>query len=318
MTECQVRDSVRQIDEDSWLIANEFIICRQAVASFGSLWGDNNGYHYTVIAAPYPTPATTTLPSNSPIQLVHDAGDASAVWAFGGAFLKFKLIPVDMRNVTKEVTTLKWLAEHGSFTFAVPKVLHYMEEKDRSYLLISRVEGEVLADVWRTISEEEKLRCASRIFDICRELSSCRSNEITGIDGAELPDTWLSADPSTKNFQPQYLQQTCEQMGMHSSTFYMWHNDLGPYNIIIDRRNGSLGLIDWEMAGYVPLDWIRTKFGVSWAMDFAWPGVGDEALREWRSYVERRFAEEEYPEVKAAWRARFNEKSISLRSRSMG
>lgn len=52
---------------------------------------------------------------------------------------------------------------------------------------------------------------------------------------------------------------------MDYSTFYFWHSHLGPHNIIISSENGAVGIIDWEIAGFVPLAWIRTKFGISWA-----------------------------------------------------
>ena len=47
---------------------------------------------------------------------------------------------------------------------------------------------------------------------------------------------------------------------MECSSFYFYHCDLGPVNIIVDSATESIGLIDWEIAGFVPRDWIRTKF----------------------------------------------------------
>ncbi|TLD31337.1 hypothetical protein PspLS_01814 [Pyricularia sp. CBS 133598] len=71
--------------------------------------------------------------------------------------------------------------------------------------------------------------------------------------------------------------------------------------IMVD--SGSVGLIDWEVSGYVPREWIRTEFGVRWGMEFTWLKVAwdDQSLNDWRFMVERRFGEEGYPEVKQVW-----------------
>ncbi len=50
------------------------------------------------------------------------------------------------------------------------------------------------------------------------------------------------------------LQQHCKELGMDCSVFVLSHNDLGPTNIII---NGDrIVVLDWEMAGYAPLEWV--------------------------------------------------------------
>jgi hypothetical protein len=62
-------------------------------------------------------------------------------------------------------------------------------------------------------------------------------------------------------------------MSIDVSTFVFYHCDLGPTNLLVDTSIGSLGIIDWELAGYVPIEWVRTKFRLSAGMDF---NYGDE------------------------------------------
>ncbi|KKK22180.1 hypothetical protein ARAM_007478, partial [Aspergillus rambellii] len=52
-----------------------------------------------------------------------------------------------------------------------------------------------------------------------------------------------------------------KRWGMDCSDLVFYHADLGPGNIIVEDvpRTGSLGLIDWEIAGYFPRGWIRTN-----------------------------------------------------------
>jgi hypothetical protein len=247
-----------------------------------------------------------SLPEDSHIRLVHDAGDASAVWSFGDAFLKVKLTPPMVQKATKEHVTLNWLNERENLNFSIPKVLHHAEADDRTYLLITRVPGTLLADAWRDLADDEKSHYIDLMVKILQELSSHRSDEITGIDGGYFADGWLDVcyQWREKRFEPDYLQHICSELGMDYSTLVFAHCDLGPYNIIVDRSQmDQLGLIDWEMAGFIPRAWIRTKFGVSFAMNFEWPKVSgnDPSVREWRVRVEQRLGEERYPEVLGRW-----------------
>ncbi|KAK8038417.1 Protein kinase-like (PK-like) [Apiospora phragmitis] len=249
-----VRKSVQELDEDSWLIGDQFILRRQRSPPAKYLWEDN-GFWYTLsddISSPLP-PATP-LSSDSHIRQVHDAGDASAVWSFGGVFLKVKLCPKAEEAATKEHTTLRRLAEKR-LSFAIPEVLHHVQADDRSYLLISRVPGQVLADAWRTMKEDEKEHYVQRIFEIFQELRQLTSDSITGIDGAQFPDGWLDiCRGRAKEYSPEHLKENCVALGMDCSTFFFWHSDLGPHNVIVNSgTKGAIGIIDWEMAGFVPL-----------------------------------------------------------------
>ena len=116
-----VRDSVKQIREDSWLIGDKVILDRNFSLVPNYLWKSDDGSYYTVSNAPIPPPPANPLPSDSMIRLVHDAGDASAVWSFGEVFLKVKLFQ-DRKAATGEHTTLEWVAKKEP-SFDIPKVL---------------------------------------------------------------------------------------------------------------------------------------------------------------------------------------------------
>lgn len=45
---------------------------------------------------------------------------------------------------------------------------------------------------------------------------------------------------------------------------------MGPTNVLMDLTDEDeckVGIIVWEMTGFVPLEWVRTKFLVCWASD---------------------------------------------------
>lgn len=47
---------------------------------------------------------------------------------------------------------------------------------------------------------------------------------------------------------------------MDISKLVFYHYDLGPTDLLVNPSTGSLGIIDWELAGYVPIEWVKTKF----------------------------------------------------------
>ncbi|KAH6985592.1 kinase-like domain-containing protein [Ilyonectria destructans] len=292
----QVRDSVRQIDDNSWLIGNKLLLHRTSVAE-NCLW-HTDGLYYTLSDDSSLFPAPETLPTDSYVCPLYSSADVSAVWRFGDAFLKIKLFQ-GRRDATTENVTLDWLAKE-KLSFVTPRTFYYTKEDDRSYLFSSRVPGKTLAGAWKGMNEDDKTNYACRIAEICEELSIRTSEAITGVDGRQLADAWLHSSPNPPDFRPETLRENCTQLGMGtsaSSTFVFYHNDLGPANIIINSGQ-VVGIIDWEIAGYVPREWIRTKFGVGWGMDF--DSHNDPS--EWRSQVERQLGRKGFPEVIDAWK----------------
>jgi hypothetical protein len=296
-----VRDSLKEIDENSWLIDNKLLLQRLASAQ-DYMWKDSNGWHFTVSDAPSPLPETKPLSPDSPLKLVYDVGDASVVFDLGDAFLKVKKRH-EFRDITPEPVTLRWLADR-KLSFPVPKALYYTEDNDRIYFIVSRVRGKSIDEAWREMDGEQKQQCVSRVAEICQELSAWTSDAITGVDGARVFEPWLDMFANPIDISPENLLRNCVHLQMDVSTFIFNHNDLGPTNVMVDLENGcDIAIIDWEMAGYVPSAWVRTKLAGCGAMDFCWRGVDpdDSSMREWRERVAKQLENHEFPEVLEAY-----------------
>lgn len=77
-----INKSLKQIDSNNWLIGN-LILRRSPHSSNTATWNDDgDGSSYTLTEAPSPPPAAIAPDSPFAI-LVHEAGDASAVWSIG-------------------------------------------------------------------------------------------------------------------------------------------------------------------------------------------------------------------------------------------
>lgn len=110
------------------------------------------------------------------------------------------------------------------------------------------------------MSEEEKETCVSSVTTICKDLAGWQAPTISGVDGKELHDYWFARfDQEHPDFSCKTLQDRAVQLGMDCSTFVFYHCDLSPGNIMWDATTKSVGIIDWETAGFVPKEWVRTK-----------------------------------------------------------
>lgn len=118
-----INASIREISDNSWLIADHLMLGRQETDYPGSLasWSDENGAVFVLSTASAPIPKTRALSATSGLlQKVYDAGDASAVWRVGEAFIKLKDLITP--NATREHTTLQYLRDKHPLDFKIPEV----------------------------------------------------------------------------------------------------------------------------------------------------------------------------------------------------
>jgi len=66
-----------------------------------------------------------------------------------------------------------------------------------------------------------------------------------------------------------------------------------------EPNSGKIGIIDFEISGYFPRGWIRTKFRLSSGMDFSTSASDDPT--SWRAGIQRALGEREYEDYAQAW-----------------
>ncbi|KAK5682722.1 hypothetical protein LTS10_005852 [Elasticomyces elasticus] len=82
---------------------------------------------------------------------------------------------------------------------------------------------------------------------------------LSKVEGVILDEAWDEMDERMK-------QQCVSQV---ANIYVFCYCDMGPGNIIVTLADGVVGIIDWETAGFVPKEWIRTKFCVSSGLNLA-------------------------------------------------
>ncbi|KAJ8132008.1 hypothetical protein O1611_g1621 [Lasiodiplodia mahajangana] len=296
-----VRDSFRQIDDSSWLVAGSLLLCRKPAPGLNSTsWSDGNGSFFVLSDASTVPLETQPLSNTGDIQKVYDAGDASAVWRVGEAFIKLK--KTISPDATKEHTTLEYLHDRQPLGFRIPNIYYYKALGNRYLIVLSRVAGRTLNDMWHEMEEPVRQECVCRIAKICMELATWEGEIIGGVDGKQLADHYLLKSSAKLDFNPSRILKDCKEMGMNCSSLVFYHCDLGPGNILLDESDGSIGIIDWETAGYVPREWIRTKFRCSSGLDLS-ERAGEDALpiTDWRRRVSQELERLGFSDVAQNW-----------------
>ena len=287
--------SLKQVDSNSWLIGR-FLLIRSTSPSNSATWNDeSDGSNYTLTDAPTSCPLTTSPPRSRHISLLHEAGDASIVWAIGNsAVCKIRYIE---EGVTPESVTLEFVQRQKP-SFKTPKVLHHAFDKDRSYLFLEKLPGRTLDKAWSSLTQAWRRHYIQALVDICEEMAQWKGRRLCGVDDQNIPEYYLQST-GTEDFSS--LQATCEAIGMDCSSFVFYHADLGPTNIIVEDepRSGEVAVVDFEISGFFPRSWVRTKFRLSPAMDFSPAAYSDPTY--WRSEVQKTLGEHGFEDYSRAY-----------------
>ncbi|KZF24034.1 hypothetical protein L228DRAFT_281148 [Xylona heveae TC161] len=241
---------------------------------------------------------TELAPDDPHIVLCHDVANASAVWTIGSnTFCKVKRL---VEGVTSERQTLDFVDKIVDRKFTAPKVIYSVQIEDRSICIIRRLPGRTLAEAWPTLDSYWRQKYVDAIAGICNYLATLKHDRLVGVDGKRLPEYFLANGEQPEDFDPEKLSKTCQGMGMNCSEFVFYHADLGPTNIIVETKpqHGTIGIIDWENAGFFPKGWVRTKFRLCMGMDLS----GDvEDPSEWRSMVQQSLGKIGFEDYAIAW-----------------
>ncbi|KAI1086358.1 kinase-like domain-containing protein [Rostrohypoxylon terebratum] len=291
-----IRDSVKQIDETSWLIGGKHIVryFQRPYKCECLLKNSRDGSCYTLSDATPTLPAAEPIPSDSYVHQIHDAGDSSAVFSFGETLiLKVKSTS---EGGLQEHDTLVSLAQK-QLSFNIPTVLFCFQEAKRTYLFEPYMTGKSLNEVWWDMDTDGKEHLSTRIASICSELAAFPPSDIM----ISVDYNWMDPlrEPEQRDCSPAALKTHCTNLGMDCSNYVFSHNDLGPTNILI--HGDQITIIDWDLAGYYPLAWVRTKFAICGALD----------MERVSNNVEWKLGDMGFPEVTGAynelWKTRLEE-----------
>ena len=177
-----------------------------------------------------------------------------------------------------EASTMCFISQHTSIP--VPKVICAFMRRDKTYIVMERIPGEMIGTTWMKRSTESRAKILAQLRQLVREMRSLlppHNQAIANIDGGTLFDCRLPS--SSCRFGPfrdvsgfhRYLRggikfdpcldpEIRHLISLHSGQWPLsfTHGDLSSLNIIV-RGEEIVAIIDWETAGWYPAYWEYTS-----------------------------------------------------------
>lgn len=212
-------------------------------------------------------------------------------WLYGASSwqdvqrVPFGLVVKDcLRSYENEVSALRLVAQYTSIP--APRIVYTGEYRDKKYLVMSCLPGQMLGDVLHLMSYEERDRFADRLAECVEQIRPIPNStpyllcDTLGgpLSDHRIPDT--SGGPF--NTEEDFNDHLTSHMGCTAAAFFggqtsypqnhsicFTHSDFHRTNLLVDQGQLS-GIIDWECAGYKPEYWEYTKA--------LWTSLGDPIL----------------------------------------
>ncbi|KFY87516.1 hypothetical protein V498_07143 [Pseudogymnoascus sp. VKM F-4517 (FW-2822)] len=212
-------------------------------------------------------------------------------WLYGASSwqdvqrVPFGLVVKDcLRSYENEVSALRLVAQYTSIP--APRIVDTGEYRDKKYLVMSCLPGQMLGDVLHLMSYEERDRFADRLAECVEQIRPIPNStpyllcDTLGgpLSDHRIPDT--SGGPF--NTEEDFNDHLTSHMGCTAAAFFggqtsypqnhsicFTHSDFHRTNLLVDQGQLS-GIIDWECAGYKPEYWEYTKA--------LWTSLGDPIL----------------------------------------
>jgi hypothetical protein len=126
-------------------------------------------------------------------------------------------------------------------------------------------------------------------------------HKLGGVDEENLPEQYLIRSGAAHDYSSANLQEGCKAMGMDCSCFVFYHTDLGFTSLIVENEPilGTVGIIDWECAGYFPRGCVKTKFRLCSGMNL--PPSATDYPTWWRLEVQKLLGVNGFEDHAKAW-----------------
>ncbi|MCJ1405707.1 hypothetical protein MMC11_008937 [Xylographa trunciseda] len=196
-----------------------------------------------------------------------------------------------------EAQTMCFIARNTSIP--VPKVICAFTRRGWTYILMERIEGDIVGQRWSARDAESKAKVLSQLRQMIQDMRTIPPPGIgvTNVNGGPLFDCRLPG-PSLQfgpfkdikdfhsylrrgfkldaNLDPEINRLINLQDGPWPQPVFT-HGDLSSLNILV-RADKVVGIIDWETAGWYPSYWEYTTASQVNPQNYFWLGEIDKFL----------------------------------------
>lgn len=176
-----------------------------------------------------------------------------------------------------EASAMCFIAQHTSIP--VPKVHCAFECRGWTYILMERIDGEMVGKGWVHQSAKSKARILWQLKQFIQEMRNISppSTVVANVNGGSqfdcrLPGPSLQFGPFKSieefhnhlcegiQFHPKLDSKVIELINLHTRAWpppVFTHGDLSSLNILV-RGDEVVGIVDWETSGWLPSYWEYT------------------------------------------------------------
>lgn len=172
-----------------------------------------------------------------------------------------------------EASALRFVARHTSIP--VPKVYCAFIHKGRTYTVMSKINGKMACDGWKSRTEQSRQKILSQLREMVVELRSVSPPDGTGIGSVDngpfydcrLPSKFLWGPFTTTHDFHQALANDLDIDGHWTNLpdeipeLFQFYRESGTQlvlthgDLIMVEGDEVTGIIDWETAGWFPSYW---------------------------------------------------------------
>lgn len=157
-------------------------------------------------------------------------------------------------NYRRERASLEFA--RNKISLETPKILHDGKIENFSYIVMTKLAGVSMRDVWQGIDERNKVDIASRLGVVMKELHS----HAAPLESGALKRNWqefvnhqarttidrqtkAGANPEWLESLPEYLASVPELLSLNYKQVFL-HGDIHPANLLLKEINGR-----WQLSG---------------------------------------------------------------------
>ena len=275
--------SIWPIGDNQWALGG-LMLCDRLIEGADvpndaiTVWKDSDGVKYCLRPQITRQRVPEYDPANGPIIPRHFS---SAIFEIGrDVLIKVKYAPVGWSR--HEGRSIKLVQERAP-SVPIPEIIHFWmdEELKRYFLIMRRVQGELINDVYFTLSRDQVINMMDELGRHVKAVSDITAPCFQNVDGKPVVDSFMlkyEIKTATGVWEvildefpgpftvDEFRGEMCRCGGVEppemDSEFHFVHRDMGPTNVIIQKANELLengdnkwrvaGIIDWEMAGFYP------------------------------------------------------------------
>jgi len=191
----------------------------------------------------------------------------------GGMLLltKRKIIKIKKDIDLIEAKTMNFVSANTNLP--VPQIHCAFVRNGMSYIVMERLDGELLGNCWRSMTEPDRLGVVQHMKDLMvelRSISPVEPGKVGNVEYGKLADFRLPMAPcgpfdTVMDFQRHMIwnlrvtggdpdKETLFQASNEDWPTCFTHADLNGGNVLVKGDKVS-GILDWEMAGWYPVYW---------------------------------------------------------------